>query len=92
MKKTVVILLFTACCILINGAAASTRSVEPFLVLFGIKPRFTEEYIPLLADYELLILDRFRFHHINNNTWKAIKAASPNTKIFSLSIRTFGVQ
>ncbi len=74
-------LLFTICYLLINGAAAHTGSVNPFLIMFGNLPRCTQQDIPLLADYELLIFDRMRFKQINNNTWKAIKTASPSTKI-----------
>lgn len=82
LVKAKVILLFAACCMLINGVAASEGSVNPFLFMFGNIIKLTKQDIPALADYELLILDRWRFHQINNNTWKEIKKASPNTKIF----------
>lgn len=64
------------------SASGYAESINPFLVLYGNNPYFTVKDMPALAKYDLLMLDRFRFHEVNDNTWAAIKRISPQTKIY----------
>lgn len=78
-------------CLLKSLATNTTanESIAPFLLYFGGAPELTAQSIPILAEYDLLVMDRFRYSQVNGNTWGAIKAISPGTKIFVYQVGPF---
>ena len=66
-----------------SGAQAqSTKFIPTFLVYYGGGPTLSSADVPKLAKYDMLDVDRFRYNNIGSNTWSAIKAANPNSKIY----------
>ena len=52
------------------------------MVYYGGGPTLSSADVPKLAKYDMIDIDRFRYNNIGSNTWSAIKAANPNSKIF----------
>jgi hypothetical protein len=65
-----------------GAQAQSTKFIPTFLVYYGGGPALTAANVPQLAKYDMIDIDRFRYNSIGSNTWAAIKAANPNSKIF----------
>ncbi len=83
MHKKKIVLVVTFC--LLKSVAMSTtanESIAPFLVFSGAPSGLSVQSIPILAEYDLLIMGTGHHHKVNGNTWAAIKAVSPDTKIF----------
>lgn len=60
----------------------STKFLPTFLIYYGSGPALTAADAPMLAKYDLLDLDRYRYHEIGSNTWATIKAHNPATEIY----------
>jgi hypothetical protein len=65
-----------------GAQAQSTKFIPTFLVYYGGGRALTSGDVPQLAKYDMIDIDRFRYNNIGSNTWSAIKAANPNSKIF----------
>ncbi len=78
------IILFVAFCLLKSVATIATanESISTFETFTGNPSELSAQSIPILAGYDLLSMSRGHHHKIAGNTWREIKALSPNTKIF----------
>src|SRR3954451_22300510 len=75
--------LAVAAAALPTGAQAqSTKFIPTFLVYYGGGRTLTSADVPQLAKYDMIDIDRFRYNNIGSNTWSAIKARNPNSRIF----------
>src|SRR4051794_13551939 len=82
LRAAAVLLALAAASLPIGAQAQSTKFIPTFLVYYGGGPTLTAANVPQLAKYDMIDIDRFRYNSIGSNTWAAIKAANPNSKIF----------
>src|SRR5688572_19845385 len=55
------------------AATGSTKFIPTFALYYGGGPRLAADDAPILAKFDLLTMDRFRYHEMSPNTWAAIK-------------------
>ena len=63
-------------------ATGSTKFIPTFAVYYGGGPTLVATDAPILAKFDLIDIDRFRYYDISPNTWAAIKAINPNSQIY----------
>jgi len=77
---------FIFCAVLpLHAAAAATGSskfIPTFAVYYGGGPTLVADDAAKLAKFDLIDIDRFRYHEMSPNTWAAIKAINPNVQIY----------
>src|SRR6266849_6820008 len=91
-RKPSAVALRTAACALVLCAAlplqvaatatGSARFIPTFTVYYGGGPMLVSADAPLLAKFDLIDIDRFRYYDMSPNTWAAIKAINPNVQIY----------
>src|SRR5882672_4404929 len=91
-RKPFAVALCTAACALLLCAAlplqaagtatGSAKFIPTFAVYYGGGPTLVTADAPLLAKFDLIDMDRFRYYQISPNTWAAIKAINPNSQIY----------
>jgi hypothetical protein len=87
-NSSIVVALSTAalCAALpLQAAATATGSAKftpTFAIYYGGGPTLVDADAPILAKFDLLDLDRFRYYEISPNTWAAIRAINPNVQIY----------
>jgi hypothetical protein len=84
--------LRTAACALLLCAAlplqvaatptGSAKFIPTFAVYYGGGPTLVAADAPLLAKFDLISTDRFRYYEMSPNTWAALKAINPNVQIY----------
>src|SRR6266436_3947479 len=65
-----------------GAATGSTKFIPTFAVYYGGGPTLVAADAPILAKFDLIDMDRFRYYQISPNTWAAIKAINPNSQIY----------
>lgn len=83
MKKKSVGLIVTF--FLLKVFATNTtanESITPFLIYYQGDEDLSARAISIFTEYDLLVLKRNIYDKFNGDTWGAIKARSPGTKIF----------
>ena len=65
-----------------QAQTASNRFIPTFLVYYGGGAQLVASDAAKLAKFDLIDIDRFRYNQIGSNTWAAIKALNPNTRIY----------
>src|SRR2546426_328117 len=63
-------------------ATGSAKFIPTFAVYYGGSPALVAADAPLLAKFDLIDTDRFRYYEMSPNTWAAIKAINPNSQIY----------
>ncbi len=91
-RKSLAVALRTATCALLLCAAlplqaagtatGSAKFIPTFAVYYGGGPTLVAADAPLLAKFDLIDIDRFRYYEMSPNTWAAIKAVNPNVQIY----------
>ena len=82
LRESAVSLVIAAAALPAVAQAQSTKFFPTFLVYYGGGPTLTSADVPKLAKYDMIDIDRFRYNDIGSNTWAAIKALNPNSRIF----------
>jgi hypothetical protein len=81
--RTVAFLLCAALPLQVAATATgSTKFIPTFAVYYAGGPALVAADAPLLAKFDLISTDRFRYYEISPNTWAAIKAINPNVQIY----------
>src|SRR5712691_12851463 len=91
-RKPSAVALHTAACALLLCAAlplqvaatatGSAKFIPTFTAYYGGGPTLVAADAPLLAKFDLIDTDRFRYYEMSPNTWAAIKAINPNVQIY----------
>jgi hypothetical protein len=63
-------------------ATGSAKFIPTFAVYYGGGPTLVAADAPILAKFDLIDTDRFRYYEISPNTWAAIKAVNPYSQIY----------
>jgi len=81
--RTAVFLLCAALPFQAAGTATgSAKFIPTFIVYYGGGPTLVAADAPILAKFDLIDIDRFRYYEISPNTWAAVKAINPNSQIY----------
>jgi hypothetical protein len=81
--RTVAFLLCAALPLQVAATATgSTKFIPTFAVYYAGGPALVAADAPLLAKFDLISTDRFRYYEMSPNTWAAIKAINPNVQIY----------
>ncbi len=78
-KKSITLVVVFCLLKSITLISAANESINPYLIYYG---DVSAQSIPTLAEYDLIVLGRYRHAAVNGDTWGAIKAVSPSTKIY----------
>src|SRR5712691_7005710 len=91
-RKPLAVVLRTAVCALLLCAAlplqvaatatGSAKFIPTFAVYYGGGPTLVAADASILAKFDLIDIDRFRYYELSPNTWAAIKAINPNVQIY----------
>src|SRR3989449_9562482 len=85
-RKPWAVALRTAACALLLCAAlplqAATKFIPTFAIYYVGGPTLVAADAPILAKFDLIDTDRFRYYEMSPNTWAAIKAINPNVQIY----------
>src|SRR5712691_10311160 len=92
-RKPLAVVLRTAACTLLLLCAAlplqvaatatgSAKFIPTFTAYYGGGPTLVAADAPILAKFDLIDMDRFRYYEMSPNTWAAIKAINPNSQIY----------
>jgi Hypothetical glycosyl hydrolase family 15 len=65
-----------------GAASGSTKFIPTFAVYYGGGPPLVAADAAKLAKFDLIDIDRFRYHEMSPNTWAAIKSINPNVQIY----------
>jgi hypothetical protein len=82
LRAGAISILLAAAALPTGAQAQSTKFIPTFLVYYGGGPALTSSDTAKLAKYDMIDIDRFRYNSIGSNTWSAIKALNPNSKIY----------
>src|SRR6266850_3051137 len=91
-RKPLAVALRTAACALLLCAAlplqvaatatGSAKVIPTCVIYYGGGPTLVAADAPLLAKFDLIDTDRFRYYQMSPNTWAAIKAINPSVQIY----------
>jgi len=91
-RKPLAVALRTAACALLwcaalplqaaGTATGSAKFIPTFAIYYGGGPTLVAADAPLLAKFDLISTDRFRYYEMSPTTWAAIKAINPNVQIY----------
>src|SRR5882672_9370751 len=91
-RKPLAVALRTAACGLVLCAAlplhaagtatGPAKFIPTFALYYGGGPTLVAADAPILAKFDLINTDPFRYYEISLNTWAAIKAINPNVQIY----------
>ena len=83
VKSKIVLLSFLVSIFFHSGNLLAYDFLPTFLIKYG---QFVSGEENVLAKYNLIAVQRFRYKDIQNDTWSAIKKINPNTEIFNYQL------
>ena len=84
LKFNIVLLTCLVSIFVLPGNLLANEFLQTFLI------KYSGGFVPgdeaVLAKYDLIAVQRFRYKDIQNDTWSAIKTINPNTEIFNYQL------
>ena len=80
LKFNVILLIFALMNFVFLGQSSANDFIKTVLIYYVSKIKTNE--IPKLANYDVLVLNRFNYDDIPDGTWRTIKRINPNIQIY----------